>query len=50
MTRGVTVLLVSIAAWLVSLGIVSAKPRGDAVSPHDASHGARPHVAASDTR
>ena len=48
MTRGVVVLLVSIAAWLVSLGMVSAKPRGDALLPHDALHGTPPHAAIPD--
>ena len=33
MKRGVAVLLISIAAWLVSLGMVNAKPRGDAMQP-----------------
>jgi hypothetical protein len=30
MKRGVAVLLISIATWLVSLGMVNAKPRDDA--------------------
>jgi hypothetical protein len=50
MTRGVVVLLVSIAAWLVSLGMVSAKPRSDAVLPHDARDGAPTHPATLDPR
>jgi len=50
MTRGVVVLLVSIAVWLVSLGMVSAKPRGDAVLPHDDLHSAPPPAAILDTR
>jgi len=33
MKRGVAVLLISIAVWLVSLGMVNAKPRGDATQP-----------------
>ena len=31
MKRGVAVLLISIATWLVSLGMVNAKPRGDTI-------------------
>ncbi len=36
MKRGVAVLLISIATWLVSLGMVNAKPRGDTTPPDDA--------------
>jgi len=36
MKRGVAVLLISIAVWLVSLGMVNAKPRGDAIRSDDA--------------
>lgn len=42
MKRGVAVLLVSIAVWLVSLGMVNAKPRGDATLPDEAPAHAAP--------
>lgn len=34
MKRGVAVLLISIAVWLVSLGMVNARPRDDAARSH----------------
>ena len=42
MKRGVAVLLISIAVWLVSLGMVNAKPRGDATRSDEPSAHAAP--------
>jgi len=45
MKRGVAVLLISIAVWLVSLGMVNARPRGDVARFDDAPRGAPGHTA-----
>ena len=42
MKRGVAVLLISIAVWLVSLGLVNARPRVDATHLDEPSAHAAP--------